>query len=385
MINPCYGKLEPSLIRLVNGQKKAGDVDLGLGEPIFPVDTEPLSRAVERVAREGCRYGLNAGSQEVREALIARLQYATIEHAEQVCLTVGSEEALYLAVRTAFSPGDELLFVGPAFASVEKTGQAEGLLIRRLNLSPHSDFAPSAEAVLEALGPETRGIALCSPSNPTGRVWPAHEVEALAEGLLSRPGPPVTVIWDEAYVELYYGAERPTSLAQYYPHTLVAGSVSKSHALTGLRIGWLAGPHAHIAAACRLHQLSVTSASTFSQWVLLELLRDPCSFQRHRPLYAARRAVMADALSQAGLHAAPMEGAFYAFIRLEGLPAQDSLATALALIAHDRVVTVPGRAFGPGGEGWLRASFAADPPILQEGVRRLRAGLDRLSEESARP
>src|SRR5690606_12527579 len=130
------------------------------------------------------------------------------------------------------------------------------------------------DLVLEALRPETRLVVINSPGNPTGRVWPAEELEALARGLEGREEP-VFVLSDEVYRELHYGASPPRSIAEWHPHSLVAGSLSKSSALTGLRLGGLAGPPETVAAAVKLHQFVNTAADTFAQRVAIELLRDP--------------------------------------------------------------------------------------------------------------
>jgi aspartate/methionine/tyrosine aminotransferase len=200
-------------------------------------------------------------------------------------------------------------------------------------------------------------VVLNSPANPTGRIWPAAELRALAAGLAARGGTPVWVLADEVYRELWYGDEPPASAAAFHPHTLVAGSLSKSNALTGLRLGWLAGPADAVAAATRAHQFAVTAADTFAQRVALELLRAPGALAAHRPLYAARREQMLQYADHHGIDLIPPEGAFYTLLRLPEPLASDSVAAAERLLEEERVVTVPGRAFGASGEGWLRISW----------------------------
>src|SRR6185436_1754809 len=140
-------------------------------------------------------------------------------------------------------------------------------------------------------------IILSSPSNPTARVWPAAELRALADGLAGRPEP-VWVLGDEVYRELYYTPEAPASIAAFHPHALVAGSLSKSNALTGLRLGWLLGPREVMAQAIKVHQLVNTAASTFSNHVALEIFGQPELLAAHRPLYERQRALLLEALER---------------------------------------------------------------------------------------
>jgi aspartate/methionine/tyrosine aminotransferase len=243
-------------------------------------------------------------------------------------------------------------------------------------LSADDGFAPRAAAVLDALRPETRMVVLNSPCNPTGRVWPEAELRALAEGLSARPGGPGWVLADEVYRELYYGPDPPVSIAALYPHALVAGSLSKSNALTGLRLGWLVGDERVVAQAIKVHQLVNTAATTFSQWVAMEVFAEPASLAAHRPLYDAKRRVLLDAAHVGGLDFVVPEGAFYCMVRLPPSLADDSLAAAERLLEETRVVTVPGRAFGEAGEGWLRLSWVTSDGDLREGLSRLAAWLD---------
>lgn len=378
-MNPALLDVVPSLIRAVNNRKKPGDIDLGMGEPLLPIDLAPFEAAMAWTRENGCPYSPNPGYWALRQQIVDHYRYPFHNQAEQVCVTIGSEEAVYLAIRAALNPKtDEMLVVEPSYPAYDKICQVEGIRCRSVALSPETGFAPQAAPVLEAITEQTRAILLCSPSNPTGRIWPREELQALARGLLSRSGPPIHVIFDEVYRELYFGDEPPTSMAELYPLTWVANSLSKSHALTGLRLGWLMAPSEGIAAALRLHHLSVTSPPTFSQHVAMDLFKKPESFLAHRREYLTRQQVMTATLEELELHAVPIEGAFYSFIRLDGALAKDSVLAAMTLIDKAHVVTVPGRAFGAVAEGWLRASFVAAPAHLWEGLRRLKRGMETL-------
>lgn len=371
-MNPRLADIAPSLIRAINARKRPGDVDLGLGEPTLLPDPAPFDAAAAWVREHGCPYAPNAGTPELRQAVAAYHAVPGMDAAENVCITVGSEEALYLAIKTLADPAaDEVLIVEPAFLAYPKICALEGIRHRSAALSAADGFAPRADVVLAALRPETRIVVLNSPANPTARLWPAAELRALAAGLAERPGPPVWVVSDEVYRELYYTPEPPASIAAFHPHSLVCGSLSKSNALTGLRLGWLMGPREAISAAVKVHQLVNTAASTFSERVALEVFRDPASLSAHRPVYRERRDLLLGLLERHGVPHLPIEGTFYGFVRLPEAFAANSMAAVERLLEEHRVVTVPGSAFGAGAEGWLRLSWVATPEMLAEGVERI--------------
>ncbi|HEX2187921.1 MAG TPA: pyridoxal phosphate-dependent aminotransferase [Longimicrobiaceae bacterium] len=371
-MNPRIAEVPASVIRAINARKRPGDLDLGLGEPTLRPDPAPFEAATEWVRRHGCPYTPNAGWDELRERVAAYHGLPGGAGAAGVCVTVGSEEALYLALKTVVDPArDEVLVVEPAYLAYAKLCTLEGIRHRGVALAPEEGFAPWAAAVLEALRPETRLVVVASPSNPTGRVWPEAELRTLAEGLAARPGPPVWVLSDEVYRELYFTPEPPRSMAELYPHTLVAGSLSKSNALTGLRLGWLVGPPEVVAAAVKVHQFVNTAASTFSQAVALELFRDPAALAAHRPHYRRTRAALLAAAERHGVPHLPPEGTFYCMVRLPQRLAGDALGAAGRLLEERRVVTVPGTAFGPAGEGWLRLSWVAGEEVLDEALGRI--------------
>jgi aspartate/methionine/tyrosine aminotransferase len=371
-VNPAVERLTPSLIRAIHARKRTGDLDLGLGEPVLRPEPGPFEAALARVRTQGTPYSPNAGFAELRQAVARYHGFPGMDGAESVLVTIGSEEALYLALKTLVDPArGEVLVVEPGYLAYPKLCALEGIRHRAVRLSPDDGFAPRAARVLDAIGPETRLVVLNSPCNPTGRVWPEAELRALAAGLTSRPGEPVWVLVDEVYRELYYTAEAPTSLAAFYPHTVTVGSLSKSNALTGMRLGWLIAEPRVVAAAVKVHGLVTTAASTFSQWVAEEIFAAPGALSAHRPLYAARREAMLRMAADAGVEVIPPEGAFYGFVRLPGGMSGDSLAAATRLLEEERVLTVPGIAFGAGGEGWLRISWVADEPVLAEALTRM--------------
>lgn len=372
LMNPVITAIPGSLIRAINEAKRPGDIDLGLGEPTLAPPLAPFEAATAWVQDHGCPYSPNAGFGELREAIARCFSYPGLDTAANVCVTVGSQEALYLAIKSLLDPAsDSVLIVSPCYGAYAKLCQLEQLRHREVLLSAHTGFAPSAEAVLAALTPDTRLIILASPNNPTGRIWPRHELEKLASGLLARPGAPVYVLLDEVYVALHYQPERPTSLANLYPYTLVVNSLSKSLALTGLRLGWLMGPAEAIAAAIKLHQFVNTAASTFSQRVAIAALQDPAGLTLHQAHYRSQQSALLTHLQQQNLPYIPPEGGFYVMLPLPQSLSGDSLAAARLLLEQERVVTIPGVAFG--AEGFLRLSWVAPTEQLETGLGRIAA------------
>lgn len=354
-MNQRLATLGPSLIREINSRKRPGDIDLGLGEPVLRPDAEPFRRAAEWVAAHGCLYSPLPGFQDLRAMVDP--------DPSRVIITHGSQEALYLGMRAAVAGDDEVLLVEPAYPAYEKICQMEGLRYRTVAMDAADGFAPRAAPVLDALRPETRLVVLASPVNPTARVWPRAELELLAAGLGDR-----WALSDEVYRELYYTEAPPVSLAAFHARTLVAGGLSKSHAVTGLRLGWLVAPKEIVTAATRAHQLITTSASTLSQRVAVELLGGAGATERTRAIYREQRAALLEALERERLPHVIPEGAFYCMVRI---PSKDSLQAAHALLDAERVVTVPGIAFGASAEGWLRLSWCGEPQPVAEGLARM--------------
>lgn len=370
-MNPLVRDIPPSAIRALNDQKRPDAIDLGMGQPLLPPDMAPLDEAIEWVRRYGCPYSPNNGFPELRAAIAHHYAYPGLSHAENVCVTVGSQEALYLAIKGLLDPQrDEALVVTPTFPAYQKLCRMEGVAVREVMLDASTGFAPDAARVLAAITPRTRLVCLASPCNPTGRVWPEAELRALCRGLLALPEPPY-LLSDEVYAELYYTGSRPPSPATMYPRTLVASSLSKSCALTGLRLGWLLAPTEVAPTLFKAHQFAVSCADTLAQRAALGIFAQPEILSAHHAHYRAQHATLCTALEHAGLEYIRPEGAFYCMVWLRGHWAEDSMAAALTLLQRHNVVTIPSSVFGV--EGLLRLSFVAPEDRLQEGVRRIAA------------
>ena len=366
-------QLKPSLIRALHDAKVPGDIDLGLGQADMRPDMAPFDAAMAWIRANGCPYTPNAGVLALREAVSAHRVWSP--GPQGVVITHGSQEALYLVVKSLLRPGiDEVLIPTPAYGAYGKICDLEGIQHQAVDLGGAHGFTPKAQTVLDAITARTRLILLASPVNPTGRVWTDAEFQALAAGLAERPGPPVYVLVDEVYRALTYHADAG-DLSRYWPHTLVVGGLSKSHALTGLRIGWLLGPAEVASAAVKVHQQVTTAASTFSQRVALEILNQPHSFTACRSHWSTRQAWVAQRLAGTPLRHTPLDGAFYSFLAIPPSVGGDSLQVAQRVLAETRVVTIPGAAFGAAGEGWLRISYAGEDAAIQEGITRVAEAL----------
>ncbi|MGH7729353.1 MAG: pyridoxal phosphate-dependent aminotransferase, partial [Vulcanimicrobiaceae bacterium] len=364
-MNPTITTMAGSTIRALTAKRRPTSLNLGIGEPTLMPNVANFERATEWVAAHGCRYSPQIGDLAFRATVAAHYRFPGLDRAENVCVTTGSQEAVYLALRTLLDPHeDELLIVEPAFTVYAKIAQVEGIPHRRLEFAP-TDPAPfDPERILAALGPRTRMILVCSPGNPTGRAFDSATARALAEGLLARPGPPLYVLHDEIYRELRY-VDDVASFAEFYPYTVAVNSLSKSNALTGLRIGWLIAPAETMPHLAKLHGWTTSSPSTFAQRVAHEVFAAD-ELGAHRGWYAAQReGVLAEARALGLTHVVP-EGAFYLCVRF-GAPDESGLAFAEALLDERDVVAIPAEIFGATMRGWLRTSFVAPLDEVREG------------------
>lgn len=367
-MNPRVREISASLIRQVASRKRATSIDLGLGEPSLTANLEHFEEAMAFVRAHGARYTPNAGDPELRSAIARHYAYAGLERDENVCVTVGSQEAMYATLLTLLDPArDELLIVEPSFPSYAKMAALHGIAVRPVAMDAADDFAIDGERIARAIGERTRAVVLCSPCNPTGRAISSQQAEVLVRSL-ERRGGEIALIHDEIYREQHFG-ER-VDLARRYARTIVVNSLSKSNALTGLRLGWILGPDDFVAEAVKVHAWVASCTDTFAQRVALHIFHAN-ALEEHRAWYAQRQPQVVTALRESGLRFIVPEGAFYACVRLgDGM---DSLATALALIDERDVVAIPGIAFGACFEGWLRLSWVAPIDDFREGLTRITA------------
>jgi aspartate/methionine/tyrosine aminotransferase len=368
-LNPKLAAIEPSLIRALAARRRPTSIDLGLGEPALMPQQRFIDAAVRQTSELGLKYTLNAGDVGLRTQIARHYAYPGMAEARNVCITNGSQEGMYVTLKTLLDPArDEVLVIEPAYPAYAKIAQLEGIAVRAAGMPASTGFRLDAAAIVAALTPATRLIVIGSPANPTGRVISRAAVRELAAALLARGGEPVWILDDELYRELTY-VDDAGSIAAHYPYTIALNGLSKSNALTGLRIGWTIAPAPLCDELTKVHAWVSTAAGTFGQRVAGAIFAEPGALAEQAGWYRTQRAAVIAALRESGLTFVEPDGAFYACVRLP--VGSDSLAAAYRLIDDYDVVTVPGRTFGDTLEGWLRLSWVAPIDAFREGLARI--------------
>lgn len=362
--------LEKTLLRRIHDLGDSSCIDLGLGQPVFPTPKSLLDLLKERILDWDLGYTPNAGLAELREMIAQRSSLGV--SADQVCITVGSEEAMFLALLSLTDEGDEILLPDPGFPAYGSIVRIVGGVPRYYRLHPENNFSLVADDVKEVLTPKSKAIVVNSPNNPSGAVYSGEELLRLSELLLSRK---IIAISDEVYSDIYYD-EKPDSMARCYPHSVVIDSLSKSYSMTGWRLGWCIAPPGLVKAIVSLHQLAAICAPTLSQRMALLVLEGYADKEKMENIQELRRRRnLATSLIEKsmGLDYIKPAGTFYLLLDISGLLPRygSSLDIALKLLNEEKVITIPGTAFGQGGEGYLRLSFAASSENIKEGIRRI--------------
>jgi len=364
------------MIRKISDRAKPGSISLGLGEPDLPTPEVIRREAVRIISEEQNGYTLQAGILPLRERIAGDYPHLNLTP-DQVMVTAGSQESLYLILRTLVEPGDEVLLPNPGFIPYSMITRMVGGLAVTYQLPARNDFSFDLDDFKKRITPRTKAVICISPSNPTGRVLSNEDMRGMAEAVAAS-GSDAFIISDEIYRELYYTPERPASISEFYPRTIVVSGLSKSMRMTGWRLGWLAGDEAVIRAALILHGYVVTCASSVSQKTALAAWTDEAAVSRAemRAVFHRRRDHLLGLLrNELGLRCVTPDGAFYVMVDVSSYG--DSLRVAEAGLEQG-VVTIPAAAFGSESEGFLRISFCADEAKLSEGVRRLGEALKSL-------
>ncbi|HEX5886028.1 MAG TPA: pyridoxal phosphate-dependent aminotransferase, partial [Pyrinomonadaceae bacterium] len=357
---------------------RPGSINLGLGEPDLPTPDVIRRAAVKAIVEEQNGYTTHSGLLSLREKIAAEYPYLE-NKPDQVVITAGSQEALYLALLALVEEGDEVLLPNPAFVAYPTIVQMAGGTSTFYRLPRENGFAFDVDEFRRALSPRTKVIVCISPSNPTGRVLSRDDLVSIGDALRDHGA---YLISDEIYRDLYYTPERPGSLSSFYDRTIVIGGLSKSMSMTGWRLGWLCGDEAVVQAALVLHGYVTTCASTVSQKASLVAWSEEAEQARSgfRETFRARRDHLLSLIdSELALKAAAPEGAFYTMLDVSAYG--PSMKVAVALLDQG-VITVPGVGFGSEAEGFLRVSFCAEQDTLSEGVRRIKNGLQDLQDFS---
>jgi aminotransferase len=348
-------------------------ISLGIGEPDFETP-RPIREAGVRALRAGdTHYTSNAGRMALRQALAEHLHdlyQAPYDPGSEMVITVGVSEALYLAMTALLDPGDEVIIPTPCFVAYQAEVILAGGVPVEVASRAEDGFQLSLEAVSVAINPRTKAILIGYPNNPTGAVASREvlvEVGRLAEEH------DLVVISDEIYDQLVYGVEHVcfAALPGMRERTVTLGGFSKDYAMTGWRIGYAAAPADMLRGLLRVHQYTIMSAPTAAQEAALEALRQGGPHVAEMVAeYDRRRRLIVDGLNEIGLATVEPHGAFYAFpdITSTGLDAE---TFSQKLLREEHVAVVPGTAFGAGGEGYVRCSYATSYENLQEALRRI--------------
>ncbi|AVW09726.1 aminotransferase class I/II-fold pyridoxal phosphate-dependent enzyme [Lactiplantibacillus paraplantarum] len=376
-MNREIAAIQPSDILAFNAEiaNIPGIVRLTLGEPDFNTPEHVKQAAIKSIEADESHYAPSNGTLALRTAaaeFLAQKYDVHYDPASEVIITAGATGGIYTALSSILNPGDEVLIPTPIFPLYIAIVKLAGATPVFMDTSANG-FVLSPEQLQTTLAahPKTKAVVLNFPSNPTGVTYRHDDLKALAEVLADQP---IFVLSDEIYSELTYG-ERHESIANYLPEqTILLNGVSKSHAMTGWRIGIMCAPKAITTQLGKIHQFTVTSTTTNAQAAATEALKNGLDDgQTMKREYQERRDYLYDALNQLGFQSAKPEGAFYLFSKIPaGLP-QNSMAFCRELAHEARVALIPGSSFGPGGEGYVRISYAASLADLKTAVKRIGA------------
>jgi aminotransferase len=349
-------------------------ISLGIGEPDFTTP-EPILQAGIRSLQEGeTHYTSNWGKIELRQAIadnLKKLYGVSYNPANEVIATVGVSEALYLTMVAILDPGDEVIIPTPCFVSYQAEVLLAGGVPVEIPAKLENNFQVDPDEIRAAITPRTKVIFVGYPSNPTGAV---AERETLMQIATIAEQNDLLIISDEIYDRLVYGFEHvcvPALSESIKRRTILLGGFSKDYAMTGWRIGYACGPADIIKGLVRIHQYTIMSAPTTAQDAALEALKSGSKYVDEMVTeYDRRRKLLVNGLNRLGLSTFEPRGAFYAFpnIRASGM---DDETFAETLLKEEGVAVVPGNAFGPGGEGFVRACYATSYEKIEEALRRM--------------
>jgi aminotransferase len=349
-------------------------ISLGIGEPDFETPRSIIEAGVESLREGRTHYTSNYGTVELRRALsrhLDRLYGVRYDPATELLITVGASEAVDLALRATCDPGDEVILHEPSYvAYVPAIVFAGGVAIHVPTRFEH-DFALDPAAVEAAITPRTKALFLGYPCNPTGAVLPP-EIQGELAAIAERHD--LLVYSDEIYDRLAYGTYRHrafSSLPGMRDRTILIGGFSKAYAMTGWRVGWLAAPPTILEGIVKVHQYGIMSAPTTAQdAALVALVEGEADVEAMRSEYDRRRRLVVDGFNAIGLETFEPRGAFYAFPRITST-GLDSDTFARRLLEEEHVAVIPGGAFGPSGEGHVRACYATSYEKLEEALGRI--------------
>jgi aminotransferase len=355
-------------------------ISLGIGEPDFTTP-EPILQAGIRSLQNGeTHYTSNWGKIELRQAIARNLKnlYGVSYNPEnEIIATVGVSEALYLTMVAVLDPGDEVIIPTPCFVSYQAEVILAGGVPVEIPSKIENNFQLDPDKIRAAITPRTKVIFVGYPSNPTGAV---AEREILLEVARIAEEHNLLIISDEIYDRLVYGFEHvcvPALGENIKRRTILLGGFSKDYAMTGWRIGYACGPADIIKGLVRVHQYTIMSAPTTAQDAAIEALKSGDKFVKEMVAeYDRRRKLLVSGLNRLALQTFEPRGAFYAFPNITASGMNDE-AFAEALLKEEGVAVVPGNAFGPGGDGFVRACYATSYEKIEEALERMERFMSR--------
>ncbi len=348
-------------------------ISLGIGEPDFVTPTRIMDAGIHSLKRGKTQYTSNSGLLELRQAISEQLQQAYgIEYdaEKEIVITVGVSEALYMAMTALLDPGDEVLIPTPCFVAYQAEATLAGGVPVEIPCRLEDEFQVCAADLEAAITPKTKALLIGFPNNPTGAVATRQSLLEVAKFAEKHD---LVVISDELYDQLVYGVEHVcfATLPGMRERTVTLGGFSKNYAMTGWRIGFAAAPPEILQYMLRVHQYTIMSAPTPAQYAALEAIKfGKEHVEEMRAEYDRRRRLIVGGLNQLGLTCFEPHGAFYAFPQITA-SGMDEDTFANTLLHEERVAVVPGTAFGAGGEGFVRCSYATAYEKIEEALRRM--------------
>jgi aminotransferase len=355
-------------------------ISLGIGEPDFTTPQPIIDAGIRSLKQGETHYTSNMGIMALRQAIadnLEKLYGVRYDPLNEIITTVGVSEALYLTFSALLNPGDEVIIPTPCFVSYQAEVALAGGVPVEVYTNMEDDFQPNPAIIEKAISPRTKAILLGYPNNPTGAVVSREKLQAIAD-LAERHD--LVVVSDEIYDRLVYDHQHVCfpSLPGMQERSLLLGGFSKSYAMTGWRIGYAAGPASVIAGLVRIHQYSVMSAPTISQYAALEALRVGEPFvEEMLAEYNRRRKLIYNGMNELGLPTFEPHGAFYVFPNIQHTGLDDE-TFAERLLKEEEVAVVPGSSFGDAGRGFVRCSYATNYELIEKALEKIGHFLTRI-------
>jgi aspartate/methionine/tyrosine aminotransferase len=361
--------VQPTLIRQIFERALPDSINFGLGEPDLPTPQFIREEAARVTLDEQNGYTNHAGLPALREKIAASYPHLDLQ-LNQVCVCVGSQEAMTAAFLAIVDEGDEVLIPNPSFPAYENCVKiSEGVPVF-YRLPAEKDFAFDIEEFKSKITPKTKAAVVISPSNPTGKIFTKEDLQQIAD-VLKDTG--IYLISDEIYSDLYFTDEKPHSASEFYDRTIIVSGLSKSLSMTGWRVGWLASSQTDVVkAALTMHGFLTVCTSTISQKASLLGWTEEAERAKAeaREIYKRRGEFLIDLLQkELNLRGTSPEGAFYTMVDVRHLG--DDLEVTEKFL-QNRIITVPGIAFGSEAKGFLRVSFCNTEERMAEGARRMK-------------